>query len=243
VQLADRIFVLSSNPGRLRAAIVDDLSRPRNRRSPEFELLVDQIYGIMTGKDTEEEATRRDRKGPVVEPGLASPTELPLPHASVGGLAGLLEIVNSRGGRDDLPELAKVLTFDVDDLLPLVDAAELLGFAETVNADLQITPLGKEWVGADILTSKELFADAAYARAPLVRAVTRALHSCSDRTLNERFFLDLLGRGFPEEEANAQLDTAIDWGRYAELFDFDANTGELHLDHRGETKAASDSSS
>jgi NitT/TauT family transport system ATP-binding protein len=45
--------------------------------------------------------------------------------------------------------------------------------------------------------------------------------------LNERFFLDLLGRGFSEAEARAQLNTAIGWGRYGELFEFDANNGEL----------------
>ena len=48
VQMADRIFVLSSNPGRFRAEIPCALARPRDRRSPEFEALVDKIYGIMT---------------------------------------------------------------------------------------------------------------------------------------------------------------------------------------------------
>jgi NitT/TauT family transport system ATP-binding protein len=225
VQMADRIFVLTSNPGRFRAAIVDDLPRPRNRRDPKFEALVDHIYGIMTGRG----AAEGEPPPPTIEPGRASPTELPLPHASVGGLAGLLEIVGNRGGRDDLPEVAQLLTFEVDDLLPLVDAAEMLGFAEVDNADLQLTPIGKEWVEADILTSKEIFAGRARERAPLVRAVVRALETTADGTLNERFFLDLLGRGFTEEEARAQLDTAIDWGRYGELFDYDANTGELML--------------
>jgi NitT/TauT family transport system ATP-binding protein len=235
VQMADRIFVLTSNPGRFRAAIVDDLPRPRNRRDPQFEALVDHIYGIMTGRG----AADGEPPPPTIEPGRASPTDLPLPHSSVGGLAGLLEIVGNRGGRDDLPELAQLLTFEVDDLLPLVDAAEMLGFAEVDNADLQLTAIGKEWVEADILTSKEIFAGRARERAPLVRAIVRALETTADGTLNERFFLDLLGRGFTEEEARAQLDTAIDWGRYGELFDYDANTGEFTLtpanaaDHAG----------
>jgi NitT/TauT family transport system ATP-binding protein len=227
VQMADRIFVLSSNPGRLRAEICNDLPRPRDRRTPEFEAVVEQLYGLMTGR----ESAAEDNGGPAVvaEPGLASPTELPLPHASVGGLAGLLEIVNNRGGRDDLPELAQLLTFQVDDLLPLTDAAELLGFAEVVDADLELTDAGREWSEADILTSKSIFARCARDRAPLVRAIVRALETTKDGTLNERFFLDLLGRGFSEDEARAQLDTAIGWGRYGELFHFDANTGELVL--------------
>src|SRR6202789_2292602 len=71
VQMADRIFVLSSNPGRLRAEIRNDLPRPRDRRTPEFEALVDQLYGIMTGR----EAAADDHGGPSVpsEPTSASP--------------------------------------------------------------------------------------------------------------------------------------------------------------------------
>ncbi len=130
VLMADRIFVLSSNPGQLRAEIPDALPRPRDRRSPAFEALVDQIYGIMTGRESSAVARKPTTPGPL------SPTELPLPTATVGGLAGLMEILANRGGRADLPELANFLTFEVDDLLPLVDAADLLGFAEVSDADL-----------------------------------------------------------------------------------------------------------
>jgi NitT/TauT family transport system ATP-binding protein len=144
-------------------------------------------------------------------------------------LAGLLEILESRGGRDDLPELGRLLTFEVDDLLPIVDAVEMLGFAVVADADIELTAAGKALAGADIRTSKELFAAAAATRAPLVRAVVRALETTKDHTLGERFFLDLLQRGFSEDEARAQLDIAINWGRYAELFDYHADAGELIL--------------
>jgi NitT/TauT family transport system ATP-binding protein len=225
VQMADRILVLSSNPGRFKAEIHCDLPRPRDRRAPEFEALVDQIYAIMT----EQVGAEAGQQTTVVEPGLASPTELPLPHVSVGGLAGLLEILESRGGRDDLPELGRLLTFEVDDLLPIVDAAEMLGFAAVADADIELTAAGNALADADIRTSKELFAAAAATRAPLVRAIVRALETTKDHTLSERFFLDLLQRGFSEDEARAQLGTAINWGRYAELFDYHADAGELIL--------------
>ena len=72
VQMADRIFVLSSSPGRFRAEIDCDLPRPRDRRSPEFEALVDQIYGIMTERSAQERAQQTHRGG--TGPGLARPT-------------------------------------------------------------------------------------------------------------------------------------------------------------------------
>jgi NitT/TauT family transport system ATP-binding protein len=55
-----------------------------------------------------------------------------------------------------------------------------------------------------------------------------ALSATTDGTLRDGFFLDLLRRGFSGQEARRQLDTAISWGRYAELFDY--HNGELVLD-------------
>jgi NitT/TauT family transport system ATP-binding protein len=225
VQLADRVLVLSSNPGRIQAELAIDLDRPRDRRGSAFESLVDDIYGIMTGRDQQLSAAVL---GPTSE--TTSPTEQPLPDATVGGMAGLLEIIVARGGTDDLPALAHDLNFEVDDLLPLVDGAVMLGFATVATADITITPEGQRFVTADILTSKELFAHQASTRAPLVRAIANALAASIDGKLQERFFLDTLYRGFTEGEARHQLDIAIDWGRYGELFDYDTNTGELTLD-------------
>ena len=146
-------------------------------------------------------------------------------------MAGLLEILVAHGGREDLPKLAHELTFEVDDLLPLVDAAQVLGLAEVDDADLQVTDDGRTFVEADILESKQIFARRARERAPLVRAICNALDTTKDGNLGEGFFLDLLRRGFSEEEAREHLRIAIDWGRYGELFDFDADTGQLALDH------------
>jgi NitT/TauT family transport system ATP-binding protein len=146
-------------------------------------------------------------------------------------MSGLLEILVAHGGRDDLPQLAHELTFEVDDLLPLVDASQVLGLAEVEDADLHVTDDGRTFVAANILESKQIFAEKARQRAPLVRAICNALERTQDGNLGEGFFLDLLRRGFSEEEARQQLRIAVDWGRYGELFDFDVNTGQLTLDH------------
>jgi NitT/TauT family transport system ATP-binding protein len=41
------------------------------------------------------------------------------------------------------------------------------------------------------------------------------------------FFQDLLDEHFSDDEVHRQLDTAIQWGRYAELFDYDSVTERL----------------
>ena len=45
-----------------------------------------------------------------------------LPHARPGGIAGLLELLIDHGGKDDIYRLADDLAFEIDDLLPIVDA-------------------------------------------------------------------------------------------------------------------------
>jgi len=226
VILADRIFVLGTNPGRIRTEIDCQLPRPRDRHSEPCQALVDEIYAIMTGGD-DRAPSHVWSDTPAID---ASPAEVPLPSASVGGMAGLLEILAAHGGREDLPMLAQRLTFDVEDLLPLVDAAQMLGLAVVDGADIELTDEGRGFVQADIDTSKAIFARQAQARAPLVRAICSSLESTNDGTLGEGFFFDLLRRGFSHDEARQQLDLAIDWGRYGELYDFDANTGQLTLE-------------
>jgi len=40
----------------------------------------------------------------------------------------------------------------------------------------------------------------------------------------------VLRRGFSAADAQQQLDIAVDWGRYGELFDYDAGTDQLTAD-------------
>ena len=236
VLLADRVLVLSSNPGRIRAELAIDLPRPRDRHNSRFEALVDTIYGVLTGREqaaaaaieAEQAGTTAPRSGP--HPPMPTPINTPLPDVSPGGLAGLLEILAARGGRDGLAEIADDLTFEIDDLLPLTDAAVLLGLARIDGSDIEITADGKEFAAAGILTSKQLFARHAAKHAPLVRAIVQALAATDDHTLRAGFFLDLLRRGFSADEARGQLDTAIDWGRYGELYDYDSDDEELTLE-------------
>ena len=152
VLLADRVVVLGTNPGHILAELPIELARPRDRRSPSFEALVDKVYGLLTGTGP---ATA------LIESASATPTSHPLPRATVGGLAGLVEIVYGKGGRADIPDIAADLSIDTKDLLPLVDAAALLDFLHVSGADLELTLIGKDFTTANIQTSKQIFAQQA----------------------------------------------------------------------------------
>jgi NitT/TauT family transport system ATP-binding protein len=223
VTFADRVIVLGTNPGRIRAELVCGLPRPRDRRNEDFGALVDEIYGLMTDRPSvAPAAATEDQDGGGV-------LHVMLPHASVDGIAGLAELALESGDVADIADLAAVVGFAIDDLFPIIDALTILGFARVENGRLNLTETGDQFAGADIQRSKEIFREAAIERVPLVRRIRRALEHSSDGALRKGFFIDLLASHYSRDESRAQLDTAIDWGRYAELFEYDAGRGEIRL--------------
>jgi NitT/TauT family transport system ATP-binding protein len=221
VTFSDRVIVLGTNPGRIKAELTCLLPRPRDRRSEEFGRLVDEIYGIMTDRPIAAPET------PEAED--AGVQQVMLPHATVDGMAGLTELVAAAGEDSDLGDLAGVVGFEIDDLFPIIDALTILRFAYVQEGHIKLTETGQQFAAADIQHSKEIFRAAALEHVPLVRRIHRALQHSSDGNLRDGFFLDLLHNYYSAEESRAQLDTAIDWARYAELFEYDAGRGELML--------------
>src|SRR3984893_559218 len=225
VILADRIIVLGRNPAHIHAEFYVEQERPRDRKSRRFSELVDAIYRALTMKD-HPEATPAELQA-MRE--AVQKRALMLPHTRPGGIAGLLEILADRGGHADLPVLASELSLEVDALLPTVDTAVLLGFLKLEEGDVIITPEGQAYAQADIQARKAIFRKAALANIPLLCQMQNALKAKSNRTLSDEFFRDLLDEHFSEDESRRQLETAIQWGRYAEIFDYDAATGKLTL--------------
>jgi NitT/TauT family transport system ATP-binding protein len=228
VLLADRIIVLGKNPARIRSDFAVDLAQPRDRKGSRFVELVDYIYKVMT----EPQAEHILPGGlPVASEGgrTGKPKYQMLPHARVGGIAGLLEIVQDRGGREDLYKLSEELAMDVEDLLPIVEASTLLGFSNLKEGDVEITPEGIKFADADILTRKVLFREAALKHVIILQQIDNVLHAKSDHSIPEEFFRDILDEHFSQDEVERQFDTAMNWGRYAEIFDHDPESSRLIL--------------
>ncbi len=225
VLLADRVIVLARNPAWVRADFPIELAHPRDRKSPRFVELVDYIYKIMTQPEL---ALAAPDAGAAVQKPVRQKYQM-LPHARVGGIAGLLELLQDRGGKEYLHRLAEDLIMDAEDLLPIIEAAVLLGFATLEEGDVQITPNGTHFAEADILTRKILFRQAALSHIVILQQIDSILHAKTDHSIPEEFFYDILDEHFSQDEVERQFDTAMNWGRYAEIFDFDRESHRLIL--------------
>ncbi|QHN03106.1 nitrate/sulfonate/bicarbonate ABC transporter ATP-binding protein [Granulicella sp. WH15] len=237
VLLADRIIVLGRNPGHVRTDFKVGLPHPRDRKAPAFTQLVDYIYKVLTQPDAQPPELPQTPAGKLSR-AQRPPSYQMLPHARPGGIAGLLELLIDHNGKDDIYRLADDLAFEIDDLLPIVDAAQLLGFLTVTEGDAAITSSGAEYANSEILRQKQLFRTAAVENVLLLRQIVRALEAKSDGTVHEEFFHDVLDEQFSEEETLRQLETAINWGRYAELFDFDASRHRFILPAKPQHDAA-----
>jgi NitT/TauT family transport system ATP-binding protein len=228
VLLADRIVVLGRNPGRVRADFSVPLHHPRDKSSAEFLVYVDYIYKLMTQPEIEIQP-------PGVGRGKKAPYRM-LPHARRGAIAGLLELLNDRGGKEDLYRIAEELQLETDDILPIVEAAALLAFVKAERGDIAITPAGKAFAEAEINTRKVLFRNAVLDSATLLQQMESALRKKSDGRMPMEFFRDLLRERLSDGEVRRQIETALNWGRYAEIFTYDAETDQLMLNEPAEAE-------
>lgn len=224
VLLADRVIILGTNPGHIRGEVKIDLPRPRERETERFKQLVDYIYTAMTNPQVE--VVSPARRGTT---GKLNPFP-PLPMVRAGNMSGLLELIVERGGKEDLPYLGQLTNMSTDELLPIIDAAVLLGFATVEQGDIQVTEVGRAFAEADIEQSKALFRQQVLAHVPLIVTIQQKLQEKSNRAVRADLFLDMLEEYYPEEEALHQFETAVDWGRYAELFEYDATERRLTRD-------------
>jgi NitT/TauT family transport system ATP-binding protein len=241
VMLADRVMVLGRNPARVRSDFNIRLKHPRDRKSARFVELVDYIYKVMTEPEVEHALPDAEATAEIILPtggltkDILKKQEAPLrtgkyqmlPHARVGGIAGLTELLRDRGGREDLFRLSEELVMDVEDLLPILEACVLLGFAWLKEGDVQITPQGIQFADADIQQRKVLFRQAALKHATILKQIDSILKRKADHSIADEFFHDILDEHFSEEEVQRQFETAMNWGRYAEIFDYDRASGRL----------------
>jgi NitT/TauT family transport system ATP-binding protein len=223
VLLADRIIVFGSNPGYIRAELPVKLVHPRNEQDPSFRKLVDHIYTLMTTEGRAISLLKRKK----IDMGYR------LPDADISELTGLMEAMDEleRKGGIDLPELADWLTLNVDDLFPLTEVLEILDFAKVSEGDIDLTPAGKVFAKADILERKKIFAAHLLKYVPLAAHIRRVLDERGGHRASMNRFLTELEDFLMEDEAERVLRVAIEWGRYAEIFAYNDQTGILSLEN------------
>jgi NitT/TauT family transport system ATP-binding protein len=219
--MADRILVMGKDPGRILGQVAVHLHHPRRPKDTAFQALVDRVYAAVTGR------TGGEAEVLGTAPGTPGVTRR-LPAAQVESLAGLVEKAAAAGGRGDLYLLAAEAGLAFGELLPIVEAAERLGLVRVEQGDLIVTAQGRTYADAGILARKELMAGRML-RVPTMRWIFETLQQDDDQRVDRQYFVEALQADLGDD-AEQQLDIAVDWGRFAELFTYDSDSHELYLE-------------
>ncbi len=222
VMMADRIIILGSDPGHVRCEVRIDLPRPRDVESIEVRAFIDEVYGLMTMRQSREsnaDETASHHLG------------YRLPETDVSHIEAVLELLADTpfNGRADLPQLAEEAEISDEELFPTYEALGLLGLALIEKGDISLTALGHAYVNADQAGRQELFGQQLLLHVPLAAHIRRNLETEASGSLHEDQLLSLLDEFMKEDEAKRVLEVAVEWGRYGEVYEYDYHTGRLTL--------------
>jgi NitT/TauT family transport system ATP-binding protein len=216
--MADRIVVLSANPGRVRTIVENTLPRPRDYRSREVLALVDRLTDLITGHEL-----------PDVPPAAGPPPSAEvLPDAQASEVVGLLEYLDARDGREDVFRIAGDTNREFGRVLNIVKAAEMLDLVDTPKRLAVFTPEGRAFVrcGPDErkviwrrkLLDLRIFAD-----------VRDALQEDPTHKLPKDFVLETIVLRMPAEDYERMFSIWIGWARYGDLFAYDEDEETVSL--------------
>jgi NitT/TauT family transport system ATP-binding protein len=208
--MADRIAVLSANPGRLRIVLENPLPRPRDTRSPEFGRLVDQLHDIITSTEMPDVAVS------TVIPTLQSEDIEPLPLAQPADMLGLLELLEQQGGSTDLFQVVSQTHEPFERVLSTVKGVEMLDFVDTPKRAIVLMPLGRRFVASDMVERKKLWHQQLL-QLRLFQLVNELIDLNSGELTRQDLLAELQQR-LPSENPEQTFDTLISWGRFGELF-------------------------
>lgn len=223
VMMADRVLIFASDPGRVSAELPITLNHSREVESPEVRILIDNVYELMTAG-----AVRPGRLA-----GIGTKLQLGdrLPEADITRMESLLELLTEEPfhGRADLPKLAEETELTDRELLEVSRALALLGFVQLAHGDVMLTKLGRTYVAATKAERQGIFSKQLLAHVPLIAYIRHGLEQDPSGDLPEVLFLKLLRFTLNEAEAERALSIAIEWGRYGDVFEYNFNTGVIHL--------------
>jgi len=219
VFMADRIVVLSANPGRIRTIVENPLPRPRDPRSPEFLRLVEHLHDIITN------AELPDLPVSTVAPAVQEEILEPLPNSHYSDMMGLLEYLDAQGGSCDLFQVVAATHVPFEKVLPTVKGLEMMDMVETPRRSVNLTALGRRFVAAEMDQRKQIWHDQLL-QLKLFRVVRELLELREGELSREELVQELAGR-LPMEDPELTFDTVVSWGRRGELFAYRKDRGVL----------------
>jgi len=227
VLMADRILVLGSNPGHIRQEFRNQLLRPRDPDSREFNDMVSRIHGTIVESYMPDAPTEPTKSAPPAKGEKPRPEVLP--RVSMIEVASLIELIYIDGGSTDLFALAEELRQEFGHALYLVKAAELLELVDTPKQQVVLTESGIRFATSDMNSRKRMMHES-FGRLEIVKITTALLKTSGIIRVPVSEVIARIQELLPNQNAEQIVDTLINWGRFSEYFGYNDDTKSVYLD-------------
>lgn len=221
VTMAQRIFVFGADPGHIRTVLNNTLPYPRDPKDPKFLELINVIHSVLTEALIPEEAQPTTRAQPSWYEGLEY-----LPAVAPGEVVGLLEVLDSAGGKMDIFKLANETESEFGHSLSVTKTAELLDLLETPKQMAVLTDLGRRCIRADASDRKELFAERILSLR-IIQTLLTWLEESPEHEIDREAVIARLQGYFPNQKVDKLFDTLVAFGRFAEVLSYNSKLDKL----------------
>ncbi|VVB54731.1 Uncharacterised protein [uncultured archaeon] len=150
------------------------------------------------------------------------------PKSTISEITGLLEAVNDAGGIEDAARLAADFDLKLDEILPSIDGAELLGFAKVMDGNIELTPDAQKLLDAGIRERKKIIMDKV-ADVELIKELKSKLISTSAHKMKKQDALDFLRTKISTTDIESYFRILINWTRYAGIISYNSDLDEICL--------------
>ncbi len=233
VYLAQKVLVMGTNPGHIKAEIINNLPFPRDEQAPGFRRMVTHIHELIA-QTFIPDAPAEGSATTVASIKMREPPIETLPNVQMGAMIGLLEAIADQGGRADIFELAQQIGKDFGTTLYLAKAAEILELVETPRHNIILTELGQKFVEGDINARKRILHEL-FGALKIVQLTTNLLKSSDSLRIPLDTLTERIQEWLPNENPQNITDALIGWGRFAEYLGYNDDTKEIYLDVGQET--------
>ena len=143
-------------------------------------------------------------------------------------MLALCELLDDRGGRENVYQLAQDLHLPFTELLLAIKGAEMLGLVETPPGHVQLTELGRRAHESPLADKKTLLRQQML-KLRVFQHVMKLIENSAQGQVPADVILEDLAVRLPQEQPRQLFTTLLNWGRYGEVFGYDRETDDFVL--------------
>ncbi len=151
-----------------------------------------------------------------------------IPRVHYSHLIGLLEALEDFGGKVDVAKIADDLSLELDDLLPVVEAAELLGFLRAESGDISLTDEGLKFLSDGTRGRKKHLGKRLLALNPFKKLI-EFMSQKKEKAITKEELLNFLAKELHEVDSEAASKWIIEWGRHGLLLRYNSKEDRIKL--------------